>query len=108
MQIGYPVNICLKQHSTSLGDMRPLLIAAYRSPPGQNSITSHQRLLSSCTRSTVSTMFMWWSVDEIQNSAVSFLTYSFSVSFFLRFRNSYRTIKGLFQSTKQSSLTLTA
>ena len=52
-------------------------------------MTSHQCWLSSWTRSTVSTTLMWCNVDEIQNSAVSFLTYSFSDSFFLRFRNSY-------------------
>lgn len=33
-------------------------------------------------------MLTWCKVEEMQNSAVSFLTYSFSDSFFLRFRNS--------------------
>ena len=87
-----PDNICLKQHSTSLGDMPPFLIAAYRSPPGQNSMTSHHLWFSSCTRSTVSTMLAWCNVDEMQNSDVSFLTYSFSDSFFRLLRNSYRTL----------------
>lgn len=32
----------------------------------------------------------WCRVEEMQNSEVSFLTYSFSVSFFRRLRNSYQ------------------
>jgi hypothetical protein len=36
-------------------------------------------------------MFGWCNVEEMQNSAVSFLMYSFSVSFLRRFRNSYGT-----------------
>ena len=67
----------------------PFLIAAYKSPPGQNSMTSHQCRFSSCTRSTVSTTLGWCKVDEIQNSAVSFFTYSFSDSFLRRLRNSW-------------------
>ena len=58
-------------------------------------MTSHQCWASSWTRSTLSTTLMWCNVDEIQNSAVSFLAYSFSDSFFLRFQNScnHRTMR---------------
>ena len=38
-------------------------------------------------------MLTWCRVEDIQNSAVSFLTYSFSVSFFRLFRNSYKDVK---------------
>jgi hypothetical protein len=62
--------------------------AGRKTTDGQYSMTSHQWCASSWTRSTVSTMLSWCRVDEMQNSDVSFLTYSFSLSFLRRLRNS--------------------
>lgn len=81
-----PLRICRKQQLTSSLDIFPVITIAKRSY-GAYSITSYH-LPFSCTISRVSMIFPWCSEDPMQYSAVSFLTYSRSVSYEWRGRNS--------------------